>query len=1158
MTIALGVNYTAPGGGAVTVTSSIGTATSQGPNTLPDTGSATTTVSALADVTVTITVPPTATAGTVVNGTVGFGNSGASSAANVTYGLALPPGLVGVSFSGLPGGATASYDAASGAVSFSGLPVTLAPGASIPFGVTYTAPGSGSVSVNGSIGTSTNQGANVQPDSASATTAISTLADVTTAVTMPATAVAASPVNGSVSFSNNGPSPATGVTYALGLTPGLIGVSFSGVPGGATATYDPATGGVTLTGMPGTLAAGASIVLGVSYTAPASGSVAATSTIGTATSQGPNTLPDTATGTTAISPLADVTTTVVLPALAVAASTVNGTVTYGNAGPSTATGMTYALGLPPGLSGVGFTGLPVGATATYDPASGAVNFTGMPASLTAGATLTLGLSFTAPASGSVAANTSIGTSTNQGPNTRPDTASGTTAISPRADVTTVVSVPPTAQAASAVSGTVTYTNTGPSTAAGMTYLLGLAPGLAGVSFTGLPGGASATYDAGSGAVTLSGMPASLGAGTSLTVGVNYTAPPSGSVQVMSSVGTSTSQGPNTQPDSANGTTAISPLADVTTTISVPATAVAGSVVNGTVTYSNHGPSTAAGLSYLLGLPPGLAGVTFSGLPGGATASYDGASGGVTFTGMPTSLGANASITVGLSYTAPGSGSVGVASEIGTSTSQGPNTLPDTTMATTAISPLADVTTSVSVPPSAIAGSTVNASVTYTNHGPSLAAGLVFTMGLPPGLANVTVNGLPAGVTATYDPATGAISFAGAPTSAGAGSSITLGVSYTAPASGAVTLGSSVSTTTSQGPNTLPDTASATTSISPLADVTTTVSVPPSAVAGSTVNGSVTYGNNGPSTATGVTYTLGLPPGLTNVVLSGVPAGATATYDLATGAVNFSGMPTSAGAGSSVVLGVSFTAPPSGVVVIDSGISTATSQGANTLPDTTTATTAISPLADVTTSVSVPPSAVAGSTVNGSVTYSNSGPSSAAGLVFTLGLPPGLTNVVLSGVPAGATATYDPATGAVNFSGMPTSGGAGSSIVLGVSFTAPGSGSVTIDSSIGTTTSQGTNARPDTATAATAISPLADVTTSVSAPPSAVAGSTVNGTVTYSNQGPSPAAGLVFSLGLAPALTNVVLSGLPAGVTATYDPATEQSTSPARRLAWGPGRASRWA
>src|SRR5206468_3381198 len=106
-------------------------------------------------------------------------------------------------------------------------------------------------------------------------------------------------------------------------------------------------------------------------------------------------------------------------------------------------------------------------------------------------------------------------------------------------------------------------------------------------------------------------------------------------------------------------------------ISQPALAVAGSTVNATVTYSNTGPSTAAGVTYILGLPTGLNGVTFSGLPVGATATYDPASGAVSFTGMPPALGAGSSVSVGIAYTAPPSGSVVIASEIGTSTSQGP-------------------------------------------------------------------------------------------------------------------------------------------------------------------------------------------------------------------------------------------------------------------------------------------------------------------------------------------------------------------------------------------------------------------------------------------------------------------------------------------------------
>ena len=669
------------------------------------------------------------------------------------------------------------------------------------------------------------------------------------------------------------------------------------------------------------------------------------------------------------------------------------------------------------------------------------------------------MSFTAPAAGEVTLSSSISTSTSQGPNTLPDSASAATAISPLADVTTSISVPPSAVAGATVNGSVTYSNHGPSSAAGLVFTLGLPPGLANVVLSGVPAGATATYDPATGAVNFTAMPSGLGAGSSIVLGVSYTAPPSGSVTVESSISTTTSQGANPRPDSASATTAISPLADVTTSIALPPSAVAGSTVNGSVTYSNQGPSSADGLGFALGLPPGLSNVLISGLPAGVTATYDAATGAVNFAGTPASAGAGSGIVLGLSFTAPPAGSVVVDSSIATTTSQGPNALPDSASAITAISPLADVTTNIALSPSAVAGSTVNASVTYSNHGPSSAAGLVFTLGLPPGLANVIVSGLPAGVTAAYDPATGAVIFSGTPASVGAGASITVGVSFTAPAAGAVTLSSSLSTTTSQGPNTFPDTASATVAISPLADVTTSVSAPPTAIAGSTVNGSVTYSNHGPSAAAGLGFALALPPGLANVVISGVPAGVTATYDAATGGVNFTGTPASAGAGASITLGVSYTAPAAGAVTLASSVSTTTSQGPNTLPDTATATTAISPLADVTTTVTMPPSAVAGSTVNASVSYSNAGPSVATGMTYTLNLGPGLAGVVFSGLPGGALANYNAATGVVTLSGMPVTLGAGATLALGVSFTAPASGAVTVSSSLGTATSQGANPLP---------------------------------------------------------------------------------------------------
>ena len=48
------------------------------------------------------------------------------------------------------------------------------------------------------------------------------------------------------------------------------------------------------------------------------------------------------------------------------------------------------------------------------------------------------------------------------------------------------------------------------------------------------------------------------------------------------IGTSTSEGADVLPDTASGVTAISAVADVTTSVSMPASAAAGSTASGTV------------------------------------------------------------------------------------------------------------------------------------------------------------------------------------------------------------------------------------------------------------------------------------------------------------------------------------------------------------------------------------------------------------------------------------------------------------------------------------------------------------------------------------------------------------------------------------------------
>lgn len=609
------VSYVQNGVANSTVTSGIATTSNEGQNVGPNSAIATIIGQLIADVTTSLAFPATADAGTAVTGTVVFRNTGPSTASGMTYTLTLSSGLTGVSFSNLPVGATATYNAGTGVVTFVGMPATL-PINAIASGtgtsgivVNYTQPGTATSTVTSAIGTTTNQGANVQPDTATTTLTGQLIADVTTSLAFPVSVDAGQIVSGTIRFENTGPSTASGMTYALTLTPGLTGVTFGNLPAGATATYDSGSGAVTFTGMPGTLAINAlasgdgTTGITLSYVQPGAAISTIASTIGTSTNQGANVALDNAVASPGGGFIADVRALVTAPALVNAGGTVATTVTFSNLGPSTAAGVGYTLTLTPGLTGVTFGNLPAGATATYNAGTGVVTFTGMPNTLASGAiasgngTSGITLQYTQNGVANSTVTATISTTTNQGANIAPDSDTKTVLGDQIADVTTSLEgftgpVPPGAP----VTGIIRFRNAGPSTSTGTTYALTLTPGLTGVVFGNLPAGVTASYNAGTGAVTFTGMPSTVTSGTIVSGdgvnGISLTYAQLGaSTTIRSQIGTATNQGANALPDIAE----VEVLGRVEANLSVRKTTDASAVTPGdTVTFrlviTNLGPT----------------------------------------------------------------------------------------------------------------------------------------------------------------------------------------------------------------------------------------------------------------------------------------------------------------------------------------------------------------------------------------------------------------------------------------------------------------------------------------------------------------------------------------------------------------------------------------
>jgi uncharacterized repeat protein (TIGR01451 family) len=658
-------------------------------------------------------------------------------------------------------------------------------------------------------------------------------ADVFTQLSTPASVNAGQSVSATVLYRNQGPYGAAGVSYTLTLSSGLGTVTFGNLPVGASASYNNTTGAVTFTGMPTTLAAtviasgNGTGPITVQYAQHVSGSSTVAATIATSTNEGANTAANSASATVTGVPIADVSTTVSAPTLVAPTLAVNTTIRFENLGPSTAAGVTYAVTLSTGLSGVTASNLPGGASVSYNSSNGALTFTGMPSTIAAGVLVSgdgvapIGVTYAQ----SLTTSSIVGritTTTNQGANAAPDTAAASVLSIPIADVTTTATLTSPVNAGALVTGTVVYRNTGPSTAAGVSYTLTLNAALSGVLIGNLPAGASASYNAATGDVTLANMPASLAVNAIASgdgvggITVRYVQRGSASSSLLSRIGTVTSQWTNALVDSATATSTGALVADVRTQLTAPVAVNAALPLTATITFGNLGPSIASGLTYRMTLPSGLAAPSFTNLPVGASASYIANSGLVTFAGMPAALdsgaiaSANGSSGIVVTYAQSPTGQSQITGAIGTTTSQGANIAVDSAAASVGGVPVADVYTSFAgFPTFEVSGALVSGWVIYRNAGPSTATGMTYGLQLAAGLADVGIANLPAGASASYSSATGVVTLTNMPTTLAAGAIAAAAgqsgilVQFRL-ASAGVRLHATIGTTTLQDPNTQPD------------------------------------------------------------------------------------------------------------------------------------------------------------------------------------------------------------------------------------------------------------------------------------------------------------------------------------------------------------------
>jgi uncharacterized repeat protein (TIGR01451 family) len=423
----------------------------------------------------------------------------------------------------------------------------------------------------------------------SAVTSIGTLADVSVTLSVPSTGTAGQTATGTVTFTNNGPSPATAVQGTVSIAGGTL----TAIAGGTLA------GGNGVSAVTPSLAPGATVSYAFTFIAGAAPAVTTTARVAT-TSPETATANNATTATTALTSIADVSVTLSLPATATAGQMATGTVTFTNNGPSTAATVTGTVTLGAGTITAITSGAIAGTSTGVVPVG----------SLSAGAMASYTFTYTVAATGTVSATATAATATPESTLAN-NVATASSGVNSLADVSVTISMPASGTAGTAAIGTITFTSNGPSAASNVTGTVSLTAG----TLTAVTGGT--VFGTGTGVIIVGSLPAGGNASYTFTFAV----PSSSSVSATGTVGTSTPESTTANNVSIAGT-GVTLLADLRITITAPATASPAATITATVAIGNTGPSAALNVTATVTLPNGSNTSIFalSSLPAGSTTS----------------------------------------------------------------------------------------------------------------------------------------------------------------------------------------------------------------------------------------------------------------------------------------------------------------------------------------------------------------------------------------------------------------------------------------------------------------------------------------------------------------------------------------------------------
>jgi uncharacterized repeat protein (TIGR01451 family) len=951
-----------------------------------------------------------------------------------------------------------SYNPATGLVTLTGLPVSLAKGQSTSFNIGYTQPADNLSTVTSTIATTSVEVANDLPNKAMATVPgpiirVTKLADKTTANV-------GETVTWTITATNTGSLGNLGAVTLTDILP--ANVTVLSVTPGAGVTCPPLSSWLANSAQACSIAPGQLAAVNGSRSVTISAAGTAGGSLGNKVLPSG---PDNPACAQAAS--CQTTTTILSPQVAVRKTVDKSNINVGDAltwtiaVANTGTGATRGVitltdTLPANLTV--WQVLP-SAPATCAVPNGNQLVCAIPAGMAAGSTLNIIVKGLATAAGAF-----VNTVVPSGPDNPAclqagDCGTTSTAVKLLVDVTTTLNgFPGSTHAGDNISGTVTFSNIGPGPAEGVTYSLQLAPGLAGVTFNGVTG----NYNAGSGLVTFTGVPATLALGQGFSFQLGYIQPASNLSTVVSRITTTSTEVANDQPNVATVTMPGS-IIRVSKTAN-KAVANVGEEIIWTITASNTGSLANQGAVVLTDLlPPNIvitAVTPDSGMTCPPLASWV--------------ANSSQSCSIAIGQLAAGNGQrqivlTGKASAGGTLANQLMPSGPDNPACFQASS--CQTNTTITSPSLALKktvdktalniGDNLSWTITLANTGTGASTAVAtVTDTLPAGLANIVVT--PA-APVTCAPLAGNVLTCSVPAGLAAGSAATVQVTARAAAAGSLVNGVSAS-----GPDTpvclqAGDCGTTSTVSSPLLTASKTVDKTAANV-GDTLTWSLSLRNagTGPSTAI-ATLSDTLPAGLANVLVTPV---APVTCAVPVGNVVSCSVPAGLAAGSAASVKLSATATLSGSLV-NALVPGGGDNPACAVPGDCQATTVVSKLlVDVTTTLNgFPASSNAGDAIRGVVTFANTGPGVAENVSYSLQLESGLAGVSLSPVSGapGISGAYNSATGLFVLSGLPATLIAGQSASFNLFYAQPASNSSRIVSVVGTSSTEIVNDLPNTAT-----------------------------------------------------------------------------------------------